>query len=121
MTILTAIASYEGFYKTGSRAQRNNNPGNINYEPFMAYEGAELETIPEGVNERARFAHFATVDSGWSMLRHLLVTRYIGMTIVAAINKYAPSTENNSNAYAECVAHETGLSLETELTVENIG
>lgn len=121
MTILTAIASYEGFYKTGSRAQRNNNPGNINFSDIAKRFGARLETVPEGVNEQARFADFPDVDAGWSCLRDLLQTNYLGMSIIGAFNKYAPSTENNSNAYAEFVAHETGLSLETELTVENIG
>lgn len=121
MSILLAIAEYEGFNKVGSRAWRNNNPGNINFGEFSKRFGAKLETVPEGFEESARFADFPDVDAGWSCLRELLTQSYIGMTVIAAFNKYAPSTENNTNAYAEFVCKETGLSLDSILTTENIG
>ena len=121
MTILLAIASYEGFNKTGSRAQRNNNPGNINFSSITIGFGAVLETIPAGIDETPRFAKFPSEDSGFACLRELLTRYYLGMSIIAAFDKYAPSTENNTNAYAQFVCDKTGLTLETHLTAENIG
>src|SRR5208282_2459864 len=60
-TFAEAIAHMEGFYIPGSRAQRNNNPGNLNLEPWMERKyGAVLETIPPGVNEAPRFARFVS-------------------------------------------------------------
>ena len=121
MTILLAIASYEGFNKTGSRAQRNNNPGNINFSSITIGFGAVLETIPAGIDETPRFAKFPSEDSGFACLRELLTRNYLGMSIIAAFNKYAPPTENNTSAYAQFVCDYTGLALETVLTTENIG
>jgi hypothetical protein len=122
MTIIQAIAEYEGFNEPHTRAQRNNNPGNINFAPWTAEQfGAVLETIPAGINEQPRFACFPTVDQGWSALRTLLTKDYLGMTLIAAFNKYAPPVENNTNEYAAFVARETGLQLEDVLTEENIG
>jgi hypothetical protein len=121
MSILLAIAQYEGFYKSGSRAQRNNNPGNIQFGKFTQRFGAVLEPVPEGFEESARFAYFASVNAGWSCLRALLTENYIGMTVIAAFNKYAPVSENDTNAYVEFVCKETGLTLESVLTEENIG
>lgn len=126
MSILLAIAHFEGFYKQGSRSQRNNNPGNIQYGKLAATFNATLETLPGDViggspNERARFAHFPDSDSGFACLRELLVSEYAGMTLLSAIAKYAPSTENDVNAYAQFVCEKTGLSLESILTTENIG
>jgi len=121
LTIVQAIAQFEGFNIPHSRAQRNNNPGNINFGSFAQQFGATLETIPQGVEEKARFAYFPTTDQGWNCLRELLNSCYNGMTILAAFNKYAPSTENNTESYAEFVCRETGLSLTTVLSTENIG
>jgi hypothetical protein len=120
MTILQAIADFEGFNKAGSRAQRNNNPGNIEYGTLAESFGAVLETIPEGIMERARFAYFPDVNSGFSCLRELLNKDYVGMSLIAAFNKYAPPVENNTNEYANIVAQQTGLTLETILDAENI-
>jgi len=121
MTVLLAIATYEGFNKTGSRAQRNNNPGNIDYSAITKRYGAVLETVPAGFDEPARFAYFSTSELGFACLRELLTQYYKGMTLIAAFNKYAPSSENNSNAYAEFVCKETGLTFDSILTAENIG
>jgi hypothetical protein len=121
MSIIQAIARYEGFYKANSRAQRNNNPGNIEFGKLAASFNARLETIIPGANVEPRFADFPDADAGFACLRELLTSDYIGMTLLAAFNKYAPPIENDTNAYAEFVAHETGLTLETVLTTENIG
>jgi hypothetical protein len=111
----------EGFGIPHSRATRNNNPGNINFAPWTKDYGAVLETIPDGIKEEPRFAAFPSVDQGWAALRYLLTSRYMGMTVAAAFNKYAPPVENNTNAYTAFVCKETGLAPEDVLTAENIG
>jgi hypothetical protein len=121
VTIIQAIGKMEGFGVPNSRATRNCNPGNINFAPWTKDYGAVLETIPAGIKEEARFACFQTDDQGWTALRYLLTSRYIGMTIAAAFNKYAPPVENNTNAYTSFVCEETGLQPEDILTTDNIG
>jgi hypothetical protein len=121
MTILLAIADYEGFNRAGSRAQRNNNPGNIEFGAMARRFNASLEIVPCYALEFPRFAYFSDSDAGWACLRELLTNTYIGMTIAATFNKYAPPIENNTNAYAEFVCKQTGLTLDTVLTTENIG
>ena len=121
MTIIQAIAAFEGFGKQGTRATRNSNPGNINFTPWTKEYGAVLETVPAGIKEEPRFACFPTADQGWAALRYLLTSHYLGMTIAAAFNKYAPPVENNTNAYTEFVCKETDLQPEDVLTSENIG
>jgi hypothetical protein len=121
-TIVQAIADFEGFYVAHSRAQRNNNPGNINFGKMAKAYGAVLETVPTGtVNEVPRFAHFPTVDNGWTCLRDLLVNNYHGMTVLDAFNKYAPPSENNTVTYASYICKETGLKLTDVLTADDIG
>ncbi len=57
MELIDAIARMEGFYAAGSRAQRNNNPGNIVWGEFTQEHGAlHIEVTPAG--EKARFAVF---------------------------------------------------------------
>lgn len=122
MTIIQAIGEMEGFGIVGSRATRNNNPGDLDLEPWMVKDfSAVLESIPAEVKENPRFAHFPSIDDGWSALRQLLTADYLGMTIAAAFNKYAPPAENQTNEYVEFVCEATGLQPEDVLTTDNIG
>jgi len=50
-----------------------------------------------------------------------LCAHYSGMTLSAALNKYAPPVENNTNAYLAGVCKMTGLTPDTVLTEELIG
>jgi hypothetical protein len=90
-TLSQAIAREEGFYVDGSRAQRNNNPGNIEYGSFAISTGA---TGSDG-----RFAIYPTPEAGFSSLVGLLLRHYLGMTIAQAINHWAPPVENNTAQY----------------------
>jgi hypothetical protein len=121
MTIIQAIARFEGFGVAESRATRNNNPGNINFAPWTKEYGAVLETISAGFKEEPRFAAFPTADQGWAALRYLLTSRYLGLTVAAAFNKYAPPVENQTSQYVSFVCKETGLQPEDLLTADNIG
>ena len=121
MTILQAIGKMEGFGLPGSRATRNNNPGNLNFVPWTKQHGAALEEIPASIKEQPRFAAFPSADQGWAALRYLLMARYKGRTVAAAFNQYAPPGENDTNAYTAFVCKECGLQPEDVLTAENLG
>jgi hypothetical protein len=106
MNILEAMARVEGFYVHGTRPNRNNNPGDLEYHPWMAkFHNAVLE---DGAHPR--FAKFPTPEDGWAALKALLEGHaYRGLTLEQTINRFAPGNENNTRAYVDAVCHFTGL------------
>lgn len=100
-----------------TRAERNNNPGNIEDGPFArrqyGYIGGD-----------GRFAKFSSADAGFAAMENLLRGRgYAGggrNTIAKIIAKYAPSSENNVGAYASAVERATGISRNTPLSPAQI-
>jgi hypothetical protein len=99
MTLCEAIARIEGFYLPGSRPNRLNNPGDIEWGAFARLNGATALETPKG-NEPARFAYFPTPEVGFAALHALLSgPAYCDLTIEQAINKYAPPSENNTLNY----------------------
>jgi hypothetical protein len=101
MTILEAIARMEGFYQEGSRAQRNNNPGNINWGEFASKHGATgPETLKNG--GAGRFAHFPDEATGFAAMKSLLQSSgYKGLTIRQCLNRYAPPADGNDASVYE--------------------
>ena len=98
MTLAQAIARVEGWYNHGdvpNRCQRNNNPGNLEYNKFTESMGA--------IGTDGRFAKFENSDHGWIALYTLLIVRYSTMAISAMIREYAPSTENDTQNYINMV------------------
>ncbi len=88
----------------GSRAWRNNNPGNLRYTPFTREHGA--------IGECGNFAVFPDFETGFSALRALLRTQsYQDLTIAQAIKRYAESYQS----YTVKLTRETGLSAGTLL------
>jgi hypothetical protein len=102
---LEAVAREEGFYVEGSRSNRNNNPGNIEYGKFAQAHGAtSLETIPPGINEKPVFAFFPNIVSGFSAMQALFQAPvYSGLDVSQAITKWAPPSENNTTLYIQNV------------------
>jgi hypothetical protein len=101
MTFLEAIARQEGFYAVGTRPNRNNNPGDIEFGEFARSHGA---TRSDG-----RFAIFDSAEDGFSAMRSLLVgAGYEYLTVEAALNKWAPPVENATNIYIEHVCEWVG-------------
>ena len=100
ITLVEAIAREEGFYVQGTRAQRNNNPGDIEYGNFAAHHGA---TGSDG-----RFAIFPDAATGFTALRELLMQDYAGMTLKAALNRFAPPVENDTGRYLSNIMAWTG-------------
>lgn len=92
------------------RGIRNNNPGNLN---FVGQAGAHKEPGCNG-----RFAVFATPEAGLIALRDQLLRYHQrdGLnTISAIIGKWAPPSENNTNAYSNGVAHALGTATTAPL------
>ncbi|MEM6585623.1 MAG: hypothetical protein AAF692_07695, partial [Pseudomonadota bacterium] len=95
--------------RTGTRASRNNNPGNIEYGKFAKANGA--------IATDGRFAIFPTVEAGFAAQSALLfeTDSYRNLSLAQAINRYAPPSENDTGAYVRVVARAAGVTSETPL------
>lgn len=91
MNLLAAMARMEGFLVEGSRANRNHNPGNIEYGSFARCHGA--------IGTDGRFAIFANDRDGFNCLRGLLLDKYSDLSIRETIERYAPANENDTENY----------------------
>lgn len=101
MNFLQAVAREEGFYAVGSRPQRNLNPGDIEWGKFAQAHGA--------ISSDGRFAKFPTADAGFSAMKALFqAPSYKGLTVEAALNRWAPPVENQTNAYIKNVCEWAG-------------
>lgn len=92
-----------------ARGVRNNNPGNIDYNPRNAWQG-QLG-VEVGV-AKPRFARFDSPENGIRALGKLLQTYYNkhGLrTVAAIINRWAPEVENDTDAYIRTVAQRCGV------------
>jgi hypothetical protein len=94
----------------GTRAWRNNNPGNIEYGEFAKSSGA--------VGSDGRFAVFPSYEAGRAAKKKLLwdTKGYSGKTIAEAINRYAPPSENDTNAYTSTVSSAVGVPVDTPMS-----
>jgi len=91
----------------GSVAWRNNNPGNIKKSKFAMDNGA--------IGETDKWAVFPDERTGLNAVKKLLKTKnYNGLTISAAIHKWAPFSDgNNPTKYSENVSRMTQLPADT--------
>jgi hypothetical protein len=92
----------------GTRAWRNNNPGNIR-EPSKK---SEIRKIMIGVTKlgpTGNFSVFETAEEGERALRVLLTTLYADSSIDATIAKFAPAIENDTASYQREVREIVGL------------
>ena len=106
------------------RGERNNNPGNIDYNPRNQWQG-QLGIEP-GAN--GRFAVFDCPENGIRALGKLLLN-YRGKTGMPGVGKpgidtplefisrWAPSNENNTNAYAAAIAKRLGIGVRDSIDV----
>jgi len=95
------------------RGIRNNNPGNLNY---VGQAGATREAGPNG-----RFAVFQSAEAGLQELAHQL-RRYAqrGINSVRAIiSKFAPPSENNTQAYISSVSKRLGVDANASLDLSD--
>ena len=92
----------------GSRAWRNNNPGNLEDGKFARNNGA--------IGTDGRFAIFPDTATGFNAMASLLATNsYQKLTIEGAINRYAPPNENNVENYLKSIERQTGFPRSTPM------
>jgi hypothetical protein len=95
------------------RGIRNNNPGNIKYDPAVDWQGE--------VSDDGTFVIFD--DIGWG-LRALgtdlmnKITKDHLTTIRLIVSKYAPPSENVTDAYIASVSQDTGIEPDDQLSVD---
>lgn len=96
----------------GTRAQRNNNPGNLEYQ---GQRGAVREDGP------GRFAKFGSPEEGVQALaRQLQLYGKRGIdTIEEIIKTYAPASENNTQAYIDALTKRMGVAPNEQLDLNN--
>jgi hypothetical protein len=115
LTFIQAIGRQEGVLIPGSLANRRNNPGNIIEGEWAQANGA----LPPDGN---RFAVWASLEAGYDAVRTLLREHYLGMTVAAALDRWAPPEDgNNQSAYLGNVTEWTGMGADEVLTESNIG
>lgn len=93
-----------------ARGERNNNPGNIDYNSANKWQGQ----LPHDPSIEARFCQFQSAEYGIRAIYKLLQTyqRKYGLNSVAAIiNKYAPPIENNTSGYINRAAASIGVGI----------
>ena len=109
-----------------SRGERNNNPGNIDFNPRNDWQGQlGKETGPNG-----RFAVFDSPENGIRALAKLLIN-YRGKTgepgiaqpgidsVLETIHRWAPPSENDTGAYVNAVAKAVGVSPIDHIEIRN--
>lgn len=86
----------------GSRAWRNNNPGNLRSGPFSTSQGA--------VGKAGGFAVFRSAAEGKRASIELLKTRsYRNLTVDQAIARRSPATENDTRTLQRDIRDMTGF------------
>ena len=89
----------------GSRAWRNNNPGNIRYNP----------NFPLGAigKDKNGFSIFNNKEAGLSAMdTNLTSGKYKDLSLAGAISRWAPPSENNTGKYIEDSAKKMGMTAE---------
>lgn len=98
----------------GTRAWRNNNPGNISRGSFAAAQGA--------IGDDGRFAVFPDEGTGFAAIIALLSTEtYRALSLRDAIFRYAPPNENPSESYLHFISRRSGVAPEEVLHTLSAG
>jgi hypothetical protein len=101
------IATFEGSHVKGSRAQRNNNPGNLKYVTWS--------TRKTGLDKDG-FAIYSRPEDGLADLHDFLSRRAEkGDTLAELIHIYAPPEDNNTLAYIRYISDKLGIDANSPL------
>lgn len=93
--------------RTGTRAWRNNNPGDIEYHPGVMREGQ--------IGHDPRFIIFGSSHEGFNALSKVLSGRsYASLTVDEAVARFAPPNENDTKQYQRMV-HAAGVPGEARI------
>lgn len=102
------------------RGYRNNNPLNIRLCTGVNWQGA----VPKQEQKDKEFVQFKTMAYGFRAafcIFRTYITSHHRNTITDIIKRWAPPSENNTNAYIRHVAELTGLHTDYPLHWENPG
>lgn len=110
-----------------ARGVRNNNPGNIDFNPRNDWLGQLGLELGAG---KPRFARFDSPENGIRALGKLLIA-YRGKdgmpgvggkgidTVLETINRWAPSNENDTKAYSLAVAKRLGVRTTDPINIKD--
>jgi hypothetical protein len=99
-----SIATMEGYFRGGTLAQKNNNPGNLRAGPSAIGKDSNGLAI------------YATAQDGWNDLyRQIGLDAGRGLSLAQFIGKYAPPNENNTSGYLSFVSSSIGVDPSTPL------
>lgn len=112
---MAALRKQSGVSTGSTRGMRNNNPGNIKYGAFAKSRGA--------IGQDAQgFAIFPFMEDGEAATKSLLGSYFSRGhdTIRKVISRYAPSSENNTDAYINAVSKRIGVGADDRLSASHI-
>lgn len=112
-----AVSSGVTYVEKLIRGERNNNPGNIRIS-----SNAWIGKIPITQNTDKSFEQFDTVENGIRALGKLLIgyaKNYNLTTVRGIVSRYAPPSENVTDAYIRAVADEVNVTPDSKITVTN--
>lgn len=105
------IATEEGFFKSGTLPQRNNNPGDLRHSPHSQHDPRDPNAIGK----------IDTVTDGWADLeRQIQVDASRGLTLQQAIYSWAPPTENDTAQYLQFVIDGFGGAVDAETPLKQV-
>jgi len=109
-TVITSATGEKEIRKGGTISWRNNNPGNMRMSEFSKAQGA--------IGEAGGFAVFPTKEAGERAREKLLfeAESYKNKTLAQAMQRYAPESENNTQAYIDALVKATGANPNTPLS-----
>lgn len=121
-TTLTPSLLAQFANKSLPRGIRNNNPGNIDYNPGNDWRGQyKPSDIPQASRD-SRFAQFQAPEYG---IRAMLITfrtyqtKYQKTTIAQMIGRWAPPVENDVASYVASVSSAVGVPSNVPLDLTN--
>ncbi len=113
-TIIIYTDGREQIRSGGTRAWRNNNPGNLENSSFSHRHGS--------LGDDGRFAIFSSETVGTRALIALLRgSTFQRLSLEDAMGRFAPKTENNPVAYTRFVAQQLQTNITTPLNTLSQG
>ena len=101
-----------------TRGERNNNPGNIAFNPRNRWRGQLGIEAPAHPGEAPRFAAFDCPENGIRAIAKLLLRyrRAEGLqTVRGLLGRWAPAVENDAAAYCDDVARRLAVAADAPL------
>lgn len=114
LVILAAVAATAGVIKLQPLGIRQNNPGNIRFNPANNWNGQTGAGSGYSIFSELRYG----IRAAGKLLRNYQ-SRYGLDTIAALIQRWAPQSENPTDAYIANVARWMGARADSPLDLQN--